>query len=67
MADAFEDVTGDVEQEAEDTYKQVLDEVGLEIVGGQAVPSTKIKGKQEAKVAGGDLGDLEKRLHDLKG
>ncbi len=64
MEAAFDDATGEVETEAEATYAQVLDEVGLELVGGQAVPSAKIKGKTEAK---SDVSDLEKRLQDLKG
>ena len=67
MEAATEDMSGDVQQEADDTYKQVLDEVGLELVGDQAVPSTKIKGKQEEKAKGKDeVSDLEKRLQDLK-
>ncbi len=67
MESATEDMSGDVDQEADDTYKQVLDEVGLDIVGGQAVPSAKVKsgvsGKTEAK---SDMDDLEKKLADLK-
>ena len=63
MESATEDITGDVEQEADDTYKQVLDEVGLELVGGQAVPASKLKGKEEKA----DISDLEKKLQDLKG
>lgn len=66
MSEATEDISGeDVEQEADASYNQVLEEVGLEVVGGQTVPSTKIKGKgQESKVS---VSDLEKKLNDLKG
>ena len=64
MEAATEDVSGDVSEEADETYKQVLDEVGLELVGEQVVPSTKIKGKQESKA---DMGEIEKKLKDLKG
>jgi hypothetical protein len=64
MGDAMEGVGGDVEGEADETYEQVLGEIGLEIVAGQAVPSTKLKGKVEAKE---DVSDLEKKLADLKG
>ena len=67
MESATEDITGDVEQEADDTYKQVLDEVGLELVGEQAVPTTKLKGKEAAPAAATDISDLEKKLQDLKG
>ncbi len=67
MESATEDLSGDVDQEADDTYKQVLDEVGLDLVGGQAVPSGKMKagvsGKVEAKT---EIDDLEKKLAQLK-
>ena len=64
MGDAMEGVGGDVEGEADDVYEQVLGEIGLEMVAGQAVPSAKIKGKVDAKA---DISDLEKKLQDLKG
>lgn len=61
-----EDISGDVQEEADQSYDQVLAEVGLEMVGGQAVPTGKIAGKKEVKQKGEDLDDLEKRLKDLK-
>lgn len=62
----MEDAGGDVEEEADQTYKQVLSEVGLDLVSGQAVPSTKIKGKKEVKVEGNELEDFENQLKVLK-
>eukprot|EP00831_Metopus_contortus_P028140 TRINITY_DN2346_c0_g2_i4.p1 TRINITY_DN2346_c0_g2~~TRINITY_DN2346_c0_g2_i4.p1 ORF type:complete len:158 (-),score=37.19 TRINITY_DN2346_c0_g2_i4:104-577(-) len=69
MQSATEDLSGDVEAEADDQYNQVLGEIGLEMVEGQAVPAGKVGGKTKAKEpAGGvDLSDLEKQLNDLKG
>lgn len=52
-----------MEQEADTGYNEILGEVGLEMVGGQAVPSSKIAGKQEAKM---DISDMEKKLAALK-
>ena len=63
MSDAVEDASGDVTEESEKTYEELLGEVGLDLVGGQAIPSTKLKGKEKGKV---DITDLEKQLQDLK-
>ena len=62
MEAVTEDIAGDVEEEADATYEQILGEVGLELVGGQAVPTTKLKGS--AKETGVD--DLERQLAALK-
>ena len=64
MGDAMEGVSEDVEGEAEETYEQVLGEIGLEMVEGQAVPSSKIQGKTVVKA---DVSGLEKKLKELKG
>ncbi len=64
MEAATEDIGGDVTEEADQNYAQVLDEVGLELVAGQAVPAAKLKAKETAKA---DVTDLEKRLNELKG
>jgi len=63
MGDATEDIGGNLEEETEDTYAQVLDEVGLEMVGGQAVPTTKLKGKEAEKST---ISNLEQKISDLK-
>ena len=64
MEAATEDIGGDVEEEADATYNEVLGEVGLELVGGQTVPTTKLKGP--AQKSGTDVSDLEKQLENLK-
>ena len=64
MGDAMEGAAGDVEEEADATYEEVLASIGLDLVGGQAVPTTKLKGKVEEKT---DISDLEKQLKELKG
>eukprot|EP00826_Nyctotherus_ovalis_P044746 TRINITY_DN4868_c0_g1_i11.p1 TRINITY_DN4868_c0_g1~~TRINITY_DN4868_c0_g1_i11.p1 ORF type:complete len:126 (+),score=48.54 TRINITY_DN4868_c0_g1_i11:88-465(+) len=58
MGTAAEDMGGDVDDEAEASYEQILGEVGLELVGGNAVPLTKSKAK--------DIGCLERQLSQLK-
>lgn len=63
MEAATEDMSGDVDEDADQAYEQILGEVGLELnSSGQTVPTSKIKG------AGGqaDVTDLEKQLQNLK-
>ena len=62
MEAVTEDLSGDVEEEADATYEQILGEVGLELVGGKTVPTTKLKAP--AQETGVD--DLEKQLAALK-
>ncbi len=62
MEAATEDISGDVTEEADKTYEEVLGELQLKLVEGQAVPSTKLKGKEEKA----DISDLEKKLEELK-
>ena len=62
MESATEDIGGDVEEEAEGAYEQVLGEVGLEMVNGEAVPRSGMKAPGQA--AG--VSDLEKQLQNLK-
>ena len=62
MENITEDISGDVEEDADQAYEQILGEVGLELLNGEAVPSSKVKGPGE-KV---DISDLEKQLQNLK-
>lgn len=62
METITEDMSGDVEEEADQTYEQILGEVGLDLINGEAVPSNKIKGNTAAN----DISDLEKQLQNLK-
>eukprot|EP00826_Nyctotherus_ovalis_P024149 TRINITY_DN186_c0_g1_i7.p2 TRINITY_DN186_c0_g1~~TRINITY_DN186_c0_g1_i7.p2 ORF type:complete len:145 (-),score=61.39 TRINITY_DN186_c0_g1_i7:95-529(-) len=62
MEAVTEDAAGDVDDEADATYEQILGEVGLELVDGQTVPTTKLKASGEKT----DVNDLEKQLAALK-
>ena len=59
---------GDVEEETEGQYEQLLGEVGLEMVGDTAVSSSKMKGGAGGTGGTGhnDISDLEKQLQNLK-
>ena len=59
MEACTEDIAGDVEEEAEGGYEQILGEVGLEMVNGEAVPSGKLKAGATTHVS-----DFGKQLHN---
>lgn len=62
MEGITEDISGDIEEDADQAYEQILGEVGLELCNGEAVPTSKIKGTGEKT----DVTDLEKQLQNLK-
>ena len=62
MESITEDIAGNVDEEADATYEQILGEVGLELVGGQTVPTTKLK----RSVSKNGVIDLEQQLADLR-
>lgn len=62
MEGITEDISGDIDDDADKAYEQILGEVGLELSNGEAVPTSKIKGTGEKT----DVTDLEKQLQNLK-
>jgi len=62
MEAATEDISEEVEEEADASYEQILKEVGLELVNGQTVPTNKLKAPGEKS----EVNDIEKQLEALK-
>ncbi|XP_010262367.1 PREDICTED: vacuolar protein sorting-associated protein 2 homolog 3-like [Nelumbo nucifera] len=69
MSDAIDDAldNDEAEEETEDLTNQVLDEIGVDIATQlSAAPKGRVAGKKTQDVGSSDVGELEKRLAELR-